>query len=209
VRRRSLWQWGQDAPHQGFRAKPLFWYQREAIKDLLVLKIGSSYSFGVIGQYKGPNEFRCDGLVEYGYEQVLGGIGIVNDVNYNTLSPGLQYAALGLPQPKPPSIVEWTYYPLLNFVTVWADDGPNGSGLARVEVWAGAVGSGTLVTSNPTFYDQSNIYGFNVPATGAVYLRIFDQAGNATVQTVVPPSTPPIKNDDHPWQEVPNIPESL
>lgn len=156
-----------------------------------------------IGNNEKPS-FRCDGLVEYVYETVLGepwepgnngGLMIDDTDDILSFSPLKQFKSS-----------RWEIYRRVNtraappeiqvkdsagnsimvgssikesIVSVYATDTSSGSGLGLFEVWAGAPDNGGIkIQSLSEDYDIDNTYSVPNLPNGAIFIRSWDQAGN-------------------------------
>ena len=171
-------------------------------------------------RYKNPSAdpptFRCDGLVEYCYEFVLGETGpegdnggiIANDTAV-TLSPNAMFNATrwetselpGGPQITLRNSQNDTISPLggeINFsdsIKLYCDDTNFGSGLGILEIWRGNPDSGGYkIKTDNTDYLVSSTYSYPCSALGCgdTYIRSYDQAGNySTSWFKIIDTTPP------------------
>lgn len=120
--------WGMEKPMYwgaGTSSNLSYVERNELVK--LVEGLINQLEYGVI-KYKNPPSFRCDGLIEWLYEQI--GYNLVDD-NINdptSLSASKQMAVLA------PSFgqMQFLFYKDPT-VTVYANDGENGSGVALVD----------------------------------------------------------------------------
>ena len=206
----------------GVKTIKLSAYQRQQIIATAKSKKDKPYSF--FRGYKGPDSFRCDGLVEYCYEQAGVGYfyegewvrGIVDDKSWMSLTPKKQMNYLADParfdhytpqfdliefgeledvicidgEPVEPD--NDGYYHINKNCTVkaYADDGENGSGIARFELWLEETddtpdempGKRLKVFNEEYKRDHDYSYDWDIsdvePGEYELYAKAFDQAGN-------------------------------
>jgi len=183
--------------------------QRRVIVDTAENQKGCRYEF--FWGYKSPDEsFRCDGLVEYCYEEA--GADIVGFDTWLTLTPMGQRNALS--ERESAEVVEAKIHeinikgstaPFKNgkywvdedaTIVPYANDGPNGSGITLMELWLGEPDDtpdempGKRLMLDDTDYRIIHIYSYawfiNTVEEGGydLYVKGYDQAGNVKVTKV-------------------------
>ena len=144
-------------------------------------------------KYKGPEKWRCDGLLEDAYETA--NLDIIPGDTGATLTPIGQREAMHssagigpiiqITNPSPNGIVN-------DNVDIKAT-ASDVSGLARIEFWDGSPASGQQIASQniETNGSESSLYSqsYNITdksGTHVLYVKAYDGAGNFTVSSAVP-----------------------
>lgn len=185
--------------------------QRRDLVSIAAGQVGCSYAASGYPNIKNPGvSFRCDGLIEYCYEQ----IGVNGGDGYFTNAEEAQYFEVFYPSALMSRMSQdFGVEPIINSITdnagdissrgnvstgigisINATDGNNGSGLTLLEIWQGNPDSGgTKIQSCTGNYNVSNTYSIqNPPKTNdTFYVRVYDQAGNYTTQSFTIDTTPP------------------
>ncbi|OGR52448.1 MAG: hypothetical protein A2049_08360 [Elusimicrobia bacterium GWA2_62_23] len=161
-------------------------------------QIGATYELTGWPDIKNPGvSFRCDGLVEYVYEQVgvNGGVGFFTDAEEEQYVEVFYPSALMSRMTRDTNVAtpivkimdsgsEITSGGVTNGqnISIEATDTESGSGLAGLKIWLGDPDSdGTLIKSIFADYNISHTYLFSelgeLPE-GHIFVRVYDQAAN-------------------------------
>ncbi|MEW6558003.1 MAG: hypothetical protein AB1349_11745 [Elusimicrobiota bacterium] len=158
---------------------------RNIIIQTALSKIGCHWD---LIEYKGPNQFRCDGLGEFCYESV--GIDIVPEGFYLDLWPDKQRSSMANSIGISPTvtITDSNGKVLQNgdvtnqtSVSIYATDGNNGSGLSLLQYWRTPTGTIEPIYKITDNYDLDHTYSLTNLADGQWNIEVYDQAGNVAL----------------------------
>lgn len=184
--------------------------QRQRLTEIASSFTNAGYSLtnGYKNPLVNPPTFRCDGLVEYAYEYVLGeegppgnNGGIVANDEWTSLNPltmfnSVRWTTRSAGVPPALTIRDASNAEIPNGgmtsdqnISAYATDTNNGSGLTRLEIWQGdPEAGGTLLNSISQDYDVDHTYA---PAEigplpeGPITIRAYDQAGNRSLVELI------------------------
>jgi hypothetical protein len=161
-------------------------------------QIGATYELTGWPDIKNPGvSFRCDGLVEYVYEQVgvNGGVGFFTDAEEEQYVEVFYPSALMSRMTRDTGVASPTIKIMDSGseiasggatngqnISIEATDTESGSGLAGLKIWLGNPDSGgTLIKSIFADYNISHTYLISelgeLPE-GQIFVRVYDQAAN-------------------------------
>jgi len=161
-----------------------YFYQREAIVEFVRTIVDEEIKYH-FKKYKGPDTYRCDGLAEAAYESQ--GLNIVDDINFMTLAPILQFHSLSMKNARGISPVVLKTYPedgdvVEGKITIMAeiDESLYGSELRQAKFFI----DGSLLKIDTTKAQIVHTYkaewNVNSASERSHYIKIlaYDNAGN-------------------------------
>jgi len=169
------------------------WQQRATITKRAYELLGKKYPsrFEFFSQYKGPEKWRCDGIVEDCYENA----GI--DIYPNAIETGVTLSPLTQNSKMESSIGEGPQVKVLGVllnnetkIVSLAANAADVSGIAKMEFWDGMPGLGTQLGWDSITENSSQALSFNKQfnlntrgGSHILFVKAYDGAGNSTISS--------------------------